>query len=87
MGTLNVSVVAADREIWTGAAQQVTAKTSEGEIGILSGHEPLLAVLASGEVRVTKTDGSKLVVDATDGFFSVDHDQVNVVAGAATIVS
>mgnify|MGYP003462669565 FL=1 len=83
---LNVSVVSAHSEIWSGEATQVIAKTVEGEIGILSGHEPLLAVLASGEVRVTTVDGEKIVVDAEDGFLSVDQDTVTIVAGQAALV-
>lgn len=82
---LNVSVVSAHSEIWSGEATQVIAKTVEGEIGILSGHEPLLAVLASGEVRVTTVGGEKIVVDAEDGFLSVDQDVVTIVAGQAAL--
>ncbi len=83
---LNVSVVSAHSEIWSGEATQVIAKTVEGEIGILSGHEPLLAVLASGEVRVTTVGGEKIVVDAEDGFLSVDRDTATIVAGQAALV-
>ncbi len=85
MASLNVSVVSADREVWTGAASQVVARTVEGEIGILGGHEPLLALLAQGEVRVTTADGAKVVVDAEGGFLSVDHDNVTIVAGKAVL--
>ncbi|GMA92168.1 hypothetical protein GCM10025869_26970 [Homoserinibacter gongjuensis] len=45
---LNVAVVSAERELWTGEATQVIARTTEGEIGILTGHEPVLAILAPG---------------------------------------
>lgn len=84
---LQVSVVAADREVWTGAASMVVAKTTEGEIGILPGHQPMLAILASGEVRVTLVDGSKIIADAQGGFLSVEHNTVQVVASAAELVS
>lgn len=87
MAALNVSVVAADREVWTGQASQVIAKTVEGEIGILRGHEPLLAMLAQGEVRVTTVGGEKVAVDAEGGFLSVDHDTVTIVAGKAALVA
>ena len=43
MAELKVSVVSADREVWSGTATQVVAKTVIGEIGILAGHEPVLA--------------------------------------------
>jgi len=83
---LNVSVVAADHEVWSGEASMVVARTVEGEIGILPGHEPLLAVLASGEVRLTLSDGSKVVAEAADGFLSVDNDIVTIVARKAGLV-
>lgn len=86
MASLSVSVVSADREIWSGTATQVAAKTVEGEIGILGGHEPVLALLASGEVRVTTEGGEKIVVDAEGGFLSVDHDTITIVASRAALV-
>ncbi len=86
MAALTVSVVAADHEVWSGEASQIVARTTEGEIGILAGHEPILAILASGEVRVTGTDGSVVTATAEDGFLSVDNDVVTIVAGAAELV-
>lgn len=84
---LQVSVVAADQEVWSGAASMVVAKTSEGEIGILPGHEPMLAILAGGEVRVTTEDGSKITAQAAGGFLSVENNNVSVVASAAELVA
>lgn len=84
---LNVNVVSADREIWNGSASQVVARTVEGEIGVLTGHQPMLALLAQGEVRVTQDNGSKIVVDAEGGFLSVDHDTVTIVASKAALVA
>lgn len=84
---LNVKVVSATSEIWAGEASQVIANTVEGQIGILSGHQPVLALLAQGEVRVTTTGGEKVTVNAEDGFLSVDHDSVTVVAGEAVLVA
>lgn len=85
MAELNVSVVAADREVWSGAATQIIARTTEGEIGILPGHEPVLGILAAGEVRITPTSGSPIVARAEDGFLSVDNNTVTIVAGFAEI--
>ncbi|AJM77888.1 F0F1 ATP synthase subunit epsilon [Rathayibacter toxicus] len=84
-GTLKVSVVSANSEVWVGEAKQVTARTIEGEIGILVGHEPLLAMLVSGEVRVTAADGNRLSAWAEDGFLSVENDIVTVIAGEAAL--
>lgn len=83
---LNVAVVSAERELWTGEATQVIARTTEGEIGILTGHEPVLAILAPGESRVTATDGSVVTARVEDGFLSVQGDTVTIVAGTAELV-
>jgi len=84
---LKVSLVSADAEVWTGEASLVIAKTVEGEIGFMTGHEPVLAILAEGQVRITETSGNKVIADAQDGFVSVEHDEVTIVAGNATLVS
>lgn len=83
---LKVSVVAADHEVWSGEASMVVARTVEGQIGILAGHEPMLAILASGEVRVTLSGGEKIVAEAADGFLSVANDVVTIVARKAELV-
>ncbi|CAB4901600.1 MAG: F0F1 ATP synthase subunit epsilon [Actinobacteria bacterium] len=83
---LRVSVVSADKDVWSGEARMVVAKTVEGEIGILPGHEPMLAILASGNVRVTIADGSQITANAEGGFLSVENNNVSVVASAAEIV-
>ncbi|CAN5415035.1 hypothetical protein BH10ACT4_BH10ACT4_02010 [soil metagenome] len=84
---LQVSVVSADHSVWTGTASMVVAKTTEGEIGILPGHEPLLAILSAGEVRITTGGGSASVrANAEDGFLSVEHDTVTIVARNASLV-
>jgi len=86
MAVLTVSVVSADHEVWSGEATMVVARTVEGEIGILSGHEPMLAILAAGEVRMTLPDGSKVLAEAADGFLSVDNNTVTIVARKAELV-
>jgi F-type H+-transporting ATPase subunit epsilon len=83
---LLVSVVSADRELWSGAAKQVVARTTIGQIGLLAGHEPVLGILASGEVRITTTDGSVITAQAEDGFLSMQNDVVTIVAGAAELL-
>jgi len=85
MAELQVSLVSADNEVWSGQAKQVVARTTEGEIGILGGHEPLLAILASGEVRITVTDGTVVKANAADGFLSVENNNVTIVARDAEL--
>ena len=86
MAELKVSVVAADHEVWSGKAKQIIARTTEGEIGILPGHEPVLAILAQGEVRVTTIEGNVITAQADGGFLSVENNTVTVVARNAGLV-
>ena len=51
----------------------------DGDLGIMPGHTPLLAVLAAGEVRI-ETSGRTESVRIDSGFLSVDHDRVVIVA-------
>lgn len=84
--SLNVTVVAADRSIWSGEAKRVVARTTEGEIGILPGHEPVLAIVAGGEVRIVTADDQTVRAQADGGFLSVENDRVNIVADQAELV-
>ncbi len=78
--SLQVEIVAPDRIVWSGDARQLSARTVEGEIGILPGHEPMLAVLGNGDVLVDPVDGQRETVTIDGGFMSVDHDKVTLVA-------
>ncbi len=84
--TLQVELVAADQAVWSGAAKMVVAKTVEGQIGLLPGHEPMLAILAAGEVRITLPTGEQLSATAEDGFLSIEHNVVTIVARNAALV-
>jgi F-type H+-transporting ATPase subunit epsilon len=84
--TLRIELVAEDAAIWSGEAKMVIAKTVEGEIGLLPGHEPMLAILAGGEVRITLPSGEIIKASAEDGFLSVEHNVVTVVARHAALI-
>lgn len=86
MAILSVSVVSADHEVWTGEARQLIARTVDGEIGILPGHEPILAILGTGEVRVTLESGEVVTANADDGFLSVENNTVTIVARNAELI-
>ncbi len=83
---LRVELVSAEKAVWSGEAKMVVAKTVEGEIGLLAGHEPMLAILASGEVRITLPEGEKILANAADGFLSVENNVVTIVARNAQLV-
>ena len=86
MATLQVDVVAVERTIWSGVATMVIARTTEGELGVLPGHAPLLGQLAEGGTVTVRTEsGDDLVVAAHGGFLSVTERGVSVLAETAEI--
>lgn len=84
MSQLQVEVVAADRKVWEGEATLVSARSIEGELGILPGHAPLLGVLVSGEVRI-HSDGGDTTATIDSGFLSVDHNRLTIVADSVDV--
>ncbi len=84
MAELTVELVAVEQELWSGAATMVTAQTTEGEIGILAGHEPVLGQLAEGGiVAITTVDGERKVAAVHGGFLAVTAKKVSVLAESA----
>jgi F-type H+-transporting ATPase subunit epsilon len=84
---LQVDLVSADRTVWSGTASTILARTLEGEIGILPGHSPVLALLAAGEIRIVPEQGEPVVAEVDGGFLSVEHDRVTVVSDTAQVGS
>jgi F-type H+-transporting ATPase subunit epsilon len=84
---LRVGVVSPEREIWSGEADMVIAKTVDGEIGIMPQHAPVLGVLVEGGVlRVKRGSGEgDLVAAVHGGFISVADDEVSVLAEQAEL--
>ena len=93
--TLHVEVVIADRELWAGEASMVIAKTLEGDIGVLTGHPPVLGILAEGSiVRILDPEGSsdgeggrEVTAAVSGGFLSVSNDQISILAVDAQLGS
>ena len=86
MAELHVELVSVEREIWSGEATSVTARTTEGEIGVLPGHAPLLGQLADGgTVRILQSGGSDVVAAVHGGFLSVTDEGVTVLAEVAEL--
>jgi F-type H+-transporting ATPase subunit epsilon len=80
-----VEVVAADRMVWEGQAVQVIALTTEGEVGILAGHIPLIATLAPGSAEITAESGDRAVIAVDGGFLSVAMDRVAIISPYAQL--
>ena len=81
MDEIAVELVAVERMLWSGQASIVTAQTTEGEIGVLPGHEPMLGQLVdNGVVVIRPVDGDKLVAAVQGGFLSISEDKVTILA-------
>jgi len=77
---MQVEVVSADQVVWSGKAGNIIAKTVDGDIGILAGHSPLLAVLVPGAVEVVTPDGVREIVAVDGGFISVTQGRVSILS-------
>jgi F-type H+-transporting ATPase subunit epsilon len=83
---LHVALVSVEREIWSGEATQVNARTTEGEIGILAGHAELLGQLAEGfTVTIRRSGGDDMTVAVHGGFLSVTKEGVTILAERAEL--
>lgn len=81
MADYNVGIVAVDREVWSGKATFIFARTTVGEIGIMPGHIPLVAQLADDAmVRVDRVEGEPLRLAVQGGFLSVSEEGVTILA-------
>jgi F-type H+-transporting ATPase subunit epsilon len=83
---IQVNLVAVERELWTGKAQMVVARTVDGDIGVMAGHSPLLAQLREGfAARIIETNGNVLGVAVHGGFLSVTKEGVSILAEDAQL--
>ncbi|AWH92340.1 MULTISPECIES: F0F1 ATP synthase subunit epsilon [Dietzia] len=83
MADIEVEFVTVERRFWSGTATMVVAKTTEGEIGIQAGHEPLLGELDAGGTVTVYTDEGKKVAAVQGGFLSVTAHKVSILGEAA----
>ena len=99
--TLRVELVAPDGEIWSGRARMVIAKTLDGDLGVLTGHSPVLGILAEGSlVRILAPeageeaageeaagDGQDVLAAVRSGFLAVADDRVSILSRQAQLAS
>lgn len=84
-GPLHVELVAADRTVWSGEAEMVIARTTEGDVGVLRGHAPLLSVLADAVVEISTIERGVVVAAVDGGFLSVADDRVSILSQHALL--
>ena len=80
MAQLQVELVSVEEKVWSGTADMVVARTTEGELGVLPGHAPLLGQLKEpSQVRI-KSGSSEQAYDVSGGFLSVTGEGVTILA-------
>lgn len=86
MAEMSVELVAVERRLWSGKASFVVARTTEGEIGVLPRHVPVLAELEQGEiVRIDAVDGDEVHAAVDGGFLSITEEGVTILAESAEL--
>ena len=77
---MQVELVAADRLVWSGEAKMVIARTTEGDVGILPNHAPMLSTMVHGIVDVTTTENETWIAAVDAGFLSVANNRISILS-------
>lgn len=77
---MQVELVAADRLVWSGEASMVIARTTEGDVGILPNHAPMLSLMVDGIVDVTTADNETWIAAVDAGFLSVANNRISILS-------
>ncbi|HVT69337.1 MAG TPA: F0F1 ATP synthase subunit epsilon [Trebonia sp.] len=97
--TLHVELLMPDRSLWSGEADMVIAKTTDGDIGVLAGHAPVFGILSPGSlVRIQPAQGGgeetpaemtsgEVRAAVRDGFLSVTDDRVSILASVGELAA
>jgi F-type H+-transporting ATPase subunit epsilon len=78
-----VEVLTPDGEVFTGDVEQISTKTTLGQIGILANHEPLLAALEPTELRLYKSESEILSYETGEGYLQVADNHVLILVKEA----
>ena len=77
---LSVKFVATEGLVWQGEVVSVLVRTTEGDIGIWSGHEPFMAALVPHGAEIVTDDGARHIIAVDSGFISVVDNHVSVLS-------
>jgi F-type H+-transporting ATPase subunit epsilon len=80
--TLMVRVITPDRTVWDAPSEEVILPATSGQLGILTGHAPLLTAIGNGVMRV-KADGKWSAIAVMGGFAEVENNEVTVLVNRA----
>lgn len=83
VNTLNIDVVSAESEVFSGQAIFVALPGESGELGVMPGHTPLITRIKPGTVRIKMLDGSEQMVFVAGGILEVQPNKITVLADTA----
>ena len=82
--TLTVRVVAPDKTVWDATAEEVILPSTTGQVGILTGHAPLLTALDTAVMRVRPSSNKEWIAIALmGGFAEVENNEVTILVNGA----
>ncbi|MEM0515697.1 F0F1 ATP synthase subunit epsilon [Pseudoalteromonas sp. YIC-827] len=81
--TVHLDVVSAEEMIFSGRVESLQVTGSEGELGVMPGHAPLLTALKPGMVRLVKQLGGEEIIYIAGGTLEVQPHNVTVLADTA----
>jgi F-type H+-transporting ATPase subunit epsilon len=85
--SLQVELVSPERILYSGEAEMVIARTTDGEIAFMTGHAPFIGSLGVGAVTIRTTEGDDLRAAVHQGFVEVTGDKVTVLSDIAELVA
>lgn len=80
--TLKIRVIAPDRTVWNADAEEVILPSSTGQLGILTGHIPLLTALDIGVMRV-RIEKDWIPIVLLGGFAEVENNIITILVNGA----
>jgi len=84
---MHIDVVDPDGKVWEGTIDSIIVRTTEGDIGILAGHEPVMAALVPCAAELVTEDGRREIIAVGGGFIAVFHDDISLLTESASLAS
>jgi F-type H+-transporting ATPase subunit epsilon len=83
--SLQVELVSPERILWSGEADMVVARTTDGDIAFLTGHAPFIGALGIGAVTIEEPGGAQTKIAVHGGFVEVSHNKVTILSDVAEL--
>ena len=83
--TMQVDLVSPERILWSGDADMVVCRTTDGDIAFLSNHAPFIGALGIGTVKIEEPGGQQTKFAVHGGFVEVSHNKVVLLSDVAEV--